>query len=312
MIRRGFATLLRAAALTGSVLLVVGALLRVTIRDSIDGLAVLFYLTPWPVIAAGTAVLAVYWRQQKRPRRALVLAGLALVALTTWLASSWYRTPHPGRRGELRVVQWNASRPHRRLPYVARWLRAQDADIITLAEGHHRRLSAKARWEAEFPGYQVVELPGEMTCLIRGQVLAQENRRFVLNSFYALLHVEIRGHPVTLMQVDLNPMPLSSREPSFTGLTALTRPHYGENFILLGDFNTPRESAYFAPLRAEMNQAFEAAGHGLAETWPMPLPVLSLDQIWSSRRLRAIYCEHGSSFFSDHRAVVADFDFATP
>ena len=44
----------------------------------------------------------------------------------------------------------------------------------------------------------------------------------------------------------------------------------------------------------------------------MPLPVLALDQIWTSRRLRAVHCAHGRSLRSDHRAVIADFDFATP
>ena len=206
----------------------------------------------------------------------------------------------------------NCDRPKSRLPGDARWLRAQDADIIALAEGHSRRLSTLARWQAEFPDYQVVEFPGEMTCLVRGKILAQESDMFVENSYCALLHVEVRGHPLTLLQVDITPKPLHSRQPAFTNLTALARPHFGENFILLGDFNTPRESALLAPLRADMSHAFEAAGRGLAETWPLPLPVLALDQIWTSRRLRAVHCAHGCSLRSDHRAVITDFDFAAP
>lgn len=312
MIRRGAARLILAGAITGSVLLPLGAVLHVTIRDRIDGLAILFYLTPWPVIAAGSAVLAVFWSWKRQRLPALALACLGLAAFIAWLAASWHRSPTPARRGELRVVHWNVQRPNSGLPATARWLRAQDADIIALAEAHRRGFSKLARWQAEFPEYRAVEFPGEMTCLVRGEILAHESRVFAANSYCALLRVEVRGHPLTLLLVDITPKPLHSRQPAFTNLTALARPHFGENFILLGDFNTPRESALLGPLRVEMTHAFEAAGRGLAETWPMPLPVLALDQIWSSRRLRAVHCAHGRSLRSDHRAVIADFDFATP
>ena len=312
MMRRGVARIFLAGAITGSVLLPLGTVLHLTIRDRIDGLAVLFYLTPWPVIAAGSAVLAVFWRWKERRFPAGAFACLALAGLAAWLGSSWFRHDGPARRGELRVVHWNVQRPNSGLPATARWLREQDADIIALAEGHGRRSSTLARWQAEFPDYRAVEFPGEMTCLIRGKILTQESRVFAENSYCALLRLEVRGHPLTLLQVDITPKPLRSRQPAFTNLTALVRPHVGENFILLGDFNTPRESALLAPLRADMTHAFEAAGRGLAETWPMPLPVLALDQIWTSRRLRAVHCAHGNSLRSDHRAVIADFDFAAP
>ena len=310
--RRGAARLFLAGAITGSVLLPLGAVLHLTVGDRIDGLAILFYLTPWPVIAVGSGALAFFWWWKKRRRAAATFVGLALAALCVWLSTSWFRHDAPTRRGALRVVHWNVDRPVGRLAGDARWLRAQDADIIALAEGHQRRKPATlARWQAEFPGYAAAEFDGEMTCLIRGKILAQESRQFAANSYCALLQTEIRGRPVTVLQVDITPRPTQSRRRAWANLLVRARPHFGENFILLGDFNTPRESRLLAPLRADMTNAFEAAGSGLAETWPWPLPVLSLDQIWSGRRLRAVHCTHGRSLRSDHRAVVADFDFVT-
>ena len=312
MIRRGVARLFFAGALTGSVLLPLGTVLHLTVGDRFDGLAILFYLTPWPVIAAGSAALVPFWWWKKRRRAVAAFAGLAVAALGTWLGTSWFRHAAPTRRGDLRVVHWNVDRPQSWLPGDARWLREQDADIIALAEGHNRRKpSTLGRWQAEFPDYQAVEFPGEMTCLIRGKILAQESREFTDNSYCALLQVEIRGHPCTVLQVDITPRPIQSRGPSLAHLTTLARPHFAGNFVILGDFNTPRESRLLAPLRAGMTNAFEAAGNGLAETWPWPVPVLSLDQIWSSRRLRAVGCAHGRSLRSDHRAVIADFAFVT-
>lgn len=310
--RKSLAGLLVLGAHAATFLLAVAVLLRLTVRDQFDGFSILFYLTPWLVMAAGAGTLALFWRWKKWRRTAWLGAGLALAAGVAWLGSNWFWHPVPPQRGALRVVHWNTSRPTWTLPAVARWLRAQDADVIALAEGYRRRGSNAARWRAELPGYEVVEFPGEMTCLVRGRILACESRMFAANSYGALLHVEVRGHLLTLFQADITPRPRQSRRASFRLLTELVQPYLGENLIVLGDFNTPRESVHLAPLRADLTNAFEAAGRGLADTWPMPLPVLALDQIWSSRRLRAVSCAHGHSLLSDHRAVVADFDFAAP
>lgn len=307
--QKALARLLVPGAYAAAVLLVAGLVLRLTTRDAFDGCALLFYVTPWPVIAVGAGVLAVFWAWKKRRLAAWMGAALAVGAGAAWLGANWFWHPLPTRRGELRVIHWNASRPTSGLPVVARWLRAQDADVIALAEGYRRGFSNRARWQAEMPGYEVAEFPGEMTCLVRGRILAQESRMFVRNSYGALLRVEVRGRALTIFQADITPRPTQSRRNSFRILTDLIEPHFGGNLIVLGDFNTPRESVHFAPLRAEMTNAFEAAGRGLADTWPMPLPVLSLDQIWGNRRLRPVSCAHGHSLRSDHRAVIADFDF---
>lgn len=72
-----------------------------------------------------------------------------------------------------------------------------------------------------------------------------------------------------------------------------------------GDFNTPRESSHFRQLRKPMTHAFETAGRGLADTWPVPIPVLSLDHIWTTPGLRVVQCRLGGGV-ADHRPVMAD------
>ena len=311
MIRRAWSGLISAAGISATALLVLAVLLHLTVRDRIIGLSLLFYATPWLVITAGAAAAGLFWRWKKRRVLAAAFALLTGAAFTVWLRSSWQHHPRPAARGELRVVHWNVSRPARGLPAIAAWLRAQDADVITLAEGHSLRRSTLARWQAELPDYEAAELIGEMTCLIRGRILSREDRVLAANSYYALIRAEVRGHPLTILQIDINANLFRSRARAFTNLATIARPHLGENLLVLGDFNTPRESAFFDPLRTDMTQAFETAGHGLAETWPMPLPVLNLDQIWSGRRLRPVWCQQGYSVRSDHRAVIADFDFVT-
>ena len=309
MIRASWHRLLSVAGVAATALLALALLLHLTVRDRLTGPSVLFYATPWPVLAVGAGVAALFWWWKRRRLPAAALAILAVTALVVWLSSSWLRHPPPATRGALRVVHWNVSRPARGLPAIAAWLRAQDADVITLAEGHSLRRSTLARWQAELPEYETAEFIGEMTFLIRGRILSREDRVLAANSYCALIRAEVRGHPLTILQVDTNAGQFRARARAFAALTALATPHFGENLIVLGDFNTPRESALLDPLRAEMQQAFESAGNGLAETWPAFFPVLSLDQIWSSPALRAVSCAHGHSLRSDHRAVIADFDF---
>jgi vancomycin resistance protein VanJ len=310
-VKRSFANraVFNLAAAGASALLALAILLRLTVRDRFFGPSILFYATPWPVLASGAAGLALFFAWQKRRRSAAALAFATVATLAMWLHSSWRGNQPLAPRGELRVILWNVSRPGHTLPAIADWLRAQDADVIALAEGHSRRRSTLARWQAGLPGYEALELQGEMTCLIRGRILSREERVLAANSYYALIRAEIRGRPLTILQADLNANPFRPRAHAFARLAALAQEHAAENLILLGDFNTPRESVLIEPLRGEMEHAFERAGSGLAETWPMPLPVLSLDQIWAGRGLRAMHCEHGWSFRSDHRAVVADFTF---
>lgn len=310
MIRRLTQRATLALAALGSAALVLAILVRWTVRDQFPASASFFYATPWPVIAGGAALLSAVWWEQKRRRPSLALALLAMLALAAWIAASWRGHPRLDGRGELRVVLWNVGRPERGLQAIARWLRAQDADIIALPEGHRAGYTSMAQWRREMPGYEIVELRAEMLCLVRGKIAPEEIHPIPTDLNYALLRTEVRGHAVTLLQIDISASIFKSRRRALAELTALAHEHRHENLSVLGDFNTPRESVWLDPLRAEMAHAFETAGRGTAETWPMPLPVLALDQIWTGSGLRTLHCTQGNSFLSDHRAVVADFAFA--
>jgi endonuclease/exonuclease/phosphatase (EEP) superfamily protein YafD len=38
----------------------------------------------------------------------------------------------------------------------------------------------------------------------------------------------------------------------------------------------------------------------------MVAPIMSLDHVWLSKHFRVVRCEHRTSIYSDHRAVVVD------
>jgi endonuclease/exonuclease/phosphatase (EEP) superfamily protein YafD len=300
---------LRFAAGALRVWMITGILLRVTrIRDAWDPFALVFYTTPWPAIAAGFATLGLH--SYRLGKRHAVFRYVVFTAATifTWIATSYYdEAPAPAASTPLRVALWNVARPESRLTHQAKWLRERDADIIALAEASPGSGSAVERWQQEFPGYAVAESRGNLLCLVRGQVQAHESGSLDEGSTYGKMRVRVRGSEITVIQVDIRASPRRSRRVALTRLVELTKQTSGA-LLVLGDFNTPRESRHLDPLRERLQLAFERSGRGIAETWPLYAPALSLDQIWSSAALRPVATRIGWMPLSDHRPIVAEFE----
>lgn len=307
----GFAFLERRIFGAVRVWIIAGILLRVTrVRDAWDWCALVFYTTPWPVVAVAFAVFAVrarLLRQGHAFRRYVVLTGGALF---TWIATSWYSAP-PTAGSTLRLVHWNAARPDVLLPRAAAWLRTQDADVLCIAEAQPRMKETLDRWRAEFPGYTLQPCGGEMICLVRGEVLSSTNGTLwqgqYFGSYYTLNRLRLRGRAVNLLMVDYDASPRGSRREAIGAMLNLADAEADGNLIIAGDFNLPRESALLDPLRRDFTHAFESAGRGLAETWPVPVPALSLDHVWTGRAWQAVAARQGWSWISDHRPVVVEF-----
>lgn len=286
--------------------LMLGCAVRLTgLRDFAPAEQVFFYSTPWLVQCVGFAALLGWdhWRGCCRWRS--VSACLAGVALIGWLTASWRWAPQPRGERDFRIVLWNVARPVARFSPVVNYLRTTDADIIALAEWQEGR-GGMEKWRKAFPGYQLQRTPGEMLLLARGEITLEETGSLGRGSFYGLMRVKLGGRECSILQADVYGSPFANRQPPLQRLTTLARERAGSSLILLGDLNTPRESRLLAPLRAHYRHAFETAGRGYAETWPMPLPVLGLDQVWVGAPFEVLRCEHGVSPFSDHRPVIVD------
>jgi vancomycin resistance protein VanJ len=293
----------------GSALLLIGFILRVTVRDQMDGWAVIFYATPWPVLAGLGFLMAALLgtRRRKWVAEGLVLVGLACVV--GWYRQSVIRHSATGSARRCRVVCWNAEHSKRQLPEVIEAVQSYRGDIIGITEAESTQPEDLARWKAAFPNFTVRTLPGFMLFITRAEVLTSVDGNLGGAGRYNAVKLRLDGQPITVLFVEFDANPLRSRRPAFAALEELRRQHTGEEIILMGDFNTPRESFYFDALKREMVHAFEAAGNGIADTWPVPVPLLSLDHIWTTPRLRTMQCDLGWTALSDHRSIVADLTY---
>ena len=304
--------LFRAAVIIGAILFVIGLVLRLSIRDQADGWSVVFYATPWPVLAALAVLIGVvlWGRSWKWLAGSFVVAGLACAG--AWYGQCVIRRPGNETAGQCRVVSWNAEHPKAALPDVIEAVHAFQGDIIGITETESTEPADAERWTAAFPNYTVRTLPGFMLFITRAEVLGSVHGQLGAAGRYNAVKVRLNGRDITVLLVEFDANPLRSRRPAFAALEELRRQHAGEEIILMGDFNTPRESAYFDSLRNGMTNAFDSAGNGIADTWPVPIPVLSLDHVWTTSGLRPVWCELVSSSLSDHRAVVVDLDLGVP
>jgi vancomycin resistance protein VanJ len=283
-----------------------GILLRFTVRDAYEAVAIWFYATPWPVLAGLALLGAALSRRSWR-----VVATYFLVAFGCggmWWRMSYFALGRSDVPHDLRVVSWNAEHAKSRLPDAVETARGFQADVLCITETESTTPADARRWAEAFPGSTVRTLPGFMLFITRGVIESTESGSLAQRGIYHVLALRLDGAAVRVVFVDFHANPLRSRAPAMAALEAVLARGSDLPTVVLGDFNLPRESVHFEWLRAGYVHAFEAAGSGFAETWPVPVPVLSLDHIWTNRQVRTLRCSHGWAL-SDHRPLVADLKF---
>ena len=284
-------------------LLVAGLLLHLTVRDRFDGLSIVFYATPWALQALAGVVCAIHWRRQRRASRAFVV--VAIFCASVWAWTSFRFAPKDNGRAEFRVAYWNVARPGWRIGGILDRVKSWQADLLGFGESKAGG-PLQAKWNQQLAPKVITELHREMMLVAAEPAELLEAGSLNKAGEYELRRVTLGGRRVLVLAVDFDGDCRQSRRPPFERLYQIVKAHAEEPLIVLGDFNTPIDSIYFERLRELLHDAFETAGSGYAATWPMVAPVLSLDHIWLSRHFRVVRCEHRTSLYSDHRAVVVD------
>jgi endonuclease/exonuclease/phosphatase (EEP) superfamily protein YafD len=299
---------LRALALVSAVASVAGIAVRLTVRDRLPGLSTLFYATPLPLIAAGLLFAAAV-PGRREFRLGCLSAGLACGLW--WWSVGWSAGGLAGSESAVRVAYWNVARGRGGYDAVAEELRRLDADVLALGEAVPDTPEMADFWRAALPGRVVVRFGGGLVAAVRGEVADCDSGPLADGGRYGRCRVTVRGRTFTLVAVDLASDPWRSRRPALEALDGLLAGVDGPA-VVMGDFNTPADSAHFAPLRRRFDHAFETAGDGPMLTWPVPLPVLALDHIWVDRRLTVGRCRLGWSWLSDHRSVTVELRREAP
>ena len=271
---------------------------QLTVRDSWPVVYVLQYIPAVGLAALlGLVALLPGIRGERVPGLLLVIACL----VTGWIWQERQFNPQQDSPKDLRVVLWNIGRSDRHDELVER-LAPLDPDIVVLIENGHPTTEELQIWEKALRDYDM-KMEYSMSLISRWPLESWQLKK-VRRSRFIQSEFKFGRRHVKLIAADIWSNPWVRRKEALGELTNRCRP---EPTIVCGDFNAPASSVHFDQLRsAGYQHVFEAAGRGLGVTWPYPIPVLGLDQIWVSPHFEVLRCEIQGHLVSDHRWVVAD------
>jgi vancomycin resistance protein VanJ len=286
---------------------ILGLAIHLTIRDRIDYISTFFYATPYPVLAVFAFLASGCAISVRKRNRFIVCVALGLLNFSLWIHDTYQIHKPVSVSSQFKVMFWNVARHQDGFNEVFKHVKDSQPDFMGMVEATRELSDSKKEWEEALPDVKIVRLSSQMLFLVRGQVLGGHPGELGNAGKYNVIDISVRGERLTVLLIDMKSNPLLSRRSGFEELYKVVESLADEPLIVMGDFNTPVDSALVEPLKAHLTHAFNSCGNGFSATWPVPFPVLSLDHIWFSRKLTPIHAELSSTWISDHRSVVVDF-----
>ena len=321
-----------------TVVFFMGLVVRLTVKDHFAIICTIYYAMPPLVLAVSAAVGGVYWLSRGKK----ILAGVmipAALACMLWCQQTCYvnnqtaiesggfgeslvdenaepaareKTADNTTRSEprkpcIRLLYWNPWQGKLGWEGVVSTIRGHDPDVVALVESGRASEINRRGWHNSFPGYEMTDGRELMLTLCRGRIIRVSQRRLTPDSLYQTVDLQTRGNRFKLVLVDLGSAPFRSRARRLETLAHLAKKLDSEPLIMAGDFNLPHDSVHFELFDGRLQNAFRAVGDGYAPTWPMPLPLIQIDHVWTNRHVQVERCVTGWSCYSDHRPVIVDF-----
>ena len=301
------------------IIVLAGLLLRFTIRDSRHPWALIYYLTPIPALPIWVAIAGLLWREKPSPTRSPAqfsgsrLHGVAVTLFVLWTIATEYETHAPLQQANAhRIVFWNTARVPLGVHRVARQIRDWDPAAIGLVEANTFFPRTLSQWRHELPDYQIATTHFGGMLAVKGTIKNQVCHALLPTSWCEQFDVNVDGKDFTVLLVDISATLILTRRQPLQDLADLSKKLADRPLVIMGDFNTPDDSILMEPLHAHCQLAFRERGSGYAATWPMPLPALTLDQVWINSQVTVAKSEYGWSLDSDHRPAICHLSLDAP
>jgi hypothetical protein len=196
----------------------------------------------------------------------------------------------------LRLVHWNVAHGAWGIAGVERTLLQSRTDLVVLSEAP-QSLSMAGFLARLGPEYRSVQF-GTMAVIASGEL--DEPRRLCADPELKATLVSWRQpHGVLkILAIDIGSNILVARDPVLKRVVSMMAAHQPD--LVVGDFNSPRRSRALWPPPRGYVHAYDVAGRGWSATWPVPCPLLAIDQCLLSRRVRARRFELNATWYSDH------------
>lgn len=277
-----------------------------------------FFHLPAPVVAAAGLGLLALCAVSRRRRLGLV-AGLFVawpLAIVVLSDNHWLRPrippSGPSPSGPLRLLDWNVCHGMGGWANVLATLDRERPDILVLAEyapGDSRQFQHHLEslntllqsWGWEVPH---VVPSGSVLIASRFALLHTERLRLPCSDCVLVDFEDDAGSSLRVLVLDLPSGLRAHRDPLLRKVNAIittTQPD-----LVVGDFNAVRQATQLQPPPQGYRHAYDAAGAGWSYTWPVPFPVLAIDQCLVGPRIEPLDYTLGTGA-SDHRWQRLDF-----
>ncbi len=258
------------------------------------------YFIPAPAVAAyGVIEWLVRMRRVTRARNIAVLALTGIALVKTLAVDSRWNRPTPPPPHALRVAHWNVAHANFGFVPLLETLAPYRPDLVVLSE---------ARQSQDIPFFSERELGLSHTKQAHGMVVlsrypfAPMEQVPIKDGFAWGVRIETPTGALDLVIVDILSHPAIDRAAALAPLSRwIAEREENVPLLLIGDFNTPRDSRAFREIRRHMRHAYEAAGRGWPYTWPLPIPLYAIDHAWLTPELAIHRYRLRSAPLSDHR-----------
>lgn len=269
------------------------------------------HLAPLYLIAAGLLGAHAFLAALIARRTTLLLAFVTAAASLALIGPEYLDRPPAAAPalpvpGQLKIIQLNALRSNHDLARVARWVNAEQPNIVTITEARHDlrdRIVRDTGWKlAGEMGNLMIFTPQVYRVMNRPDLPKGSPLTFV-NATY-----DEPGGPVEVVTAHLG-WPVDPRAPGqVRDLVSVVERLPRERMILTGDFNAAGWSQTIRHLDRRLGLI--RRDQGLA-TWPAqmfgrpwPLPFVPIDHVYAGPAWRTVSVERGPWLGSDHYPLV--------
>lgn len=195
---------------------------------------------------------------------------------------------------------------------------AESPDVVLIQES-----PSPSEWGSFMGNHPSYELSSgiDASILVKGSIQTHQQARF-----YTIGRVTIRG-----ITFGVGSLRLATSDPRidlwnpacWRSQTAMRKKQLGQiseiqnnlpdslPLILGGDYNVPQGDKVFRILQDRLSDSFNGSARGWCNTIIADLPLLRIDQIWTTRELKSVNAYTKESAHTDHRIYVADFRLQT-
>jgi endonuclease/exonuclease/phosphatase (EEP) superfamily protein YafD len=283
----------------------------------------LFAMMPAPMLIGFAVLVSGFHVRRIISKESLVLnSGVVFLLLSGSISLMDLGRSGAGApaNGDFKVMTFNVHFGSRKTPDLLNLIRSENPDVVLLQENFGDQDSPANFLQSNLPGWHLVRFKGAAT-LTKYPILSSEGISLNDQRFHGLLVTVLQTPKEELKVINAhwsapqsalgwNPIK-SASVVKIHELTTTLRTIKSSDLptLLAGDLNTPPTHHAIRRLSADLESSFEVKGVGPGWSFPSGMPMVRIDHIFLSAKLKTTQCRLGPKLGSDHLPLISEIRF---